>query len=195
MASKNVEMLRSVHESWMLCALSIKPSEEAARGVLSELNRFRLGSHCKKRSCAKTLLLMLIDISNGWYPAALTNKGKPLVQVVSPTAPKRGARDRFSRQQGRNGEYAQAHSERASIIATLRTGSREARNGTEMQSSRREKYCGHRGAYKVSDFRSQRVVSTRAPGCHRPVLTGRARRTLGVMTPSLELRLKSLRRL
>jgi len=48
------------------------------------------------------------------------------MQVVSPTAPKRGTRDRFSRQQGRNGEYAQAHSERASIIATLRTGSREA---------------------------------------------------------------------
>jgi hypothetical protein len=35
-----------------------------------------------------------------------------------------------------------AHSERASIIATLGTGSREARNGTEMQSSRREKYSG-----------------------------------------------------
>src|SRR5207302_11516461 len=32
------------------------------RGVLWELNRFRLGSHCNKRSCAKTPLLMLIDI-------------------------------------------------------------------------------------------------------------------------------------
>jgi len=30
--------------------------------VLWELNRFRLGSHCKKRSCAKSRLLMLIDI-------------------------------------------------------------------------------------------------------------------------------------
>ena len=32
------------------------------RGVLWDLNRFRLGSHCNKRSCAKTPLLMLIDI-------------------------------------------------------------------------------------------------------------------------------------
>ena len=30
--------------------------------MLWELNRFRIGSHCKKRSCAKTPLLMLIDI-------------------------------------------------------------------------------------------------------------------------------------
>src|SRR2546425_7351780 len=107
-------------------------------------------------------------------PRIMSNLAK-LVQVVSPTAPKRGARDRFSRQQGRNGEYALAHSERASIIATLRTGSREARNGTEMQPSRREILWApwSRGANKVSDFRSQRVVSTRAPGCHRPVLAGR----------------------
>ena len=32
------------------------------RGVLWELNRFRLGSHCKNRSYAKSPLLMLIDI-------------------------------------------------------------------------------------------------------------------------------------
>jgi len=32
------------------------------RGVLWDLNRFRLGSNCNKRSCAKTPLLMLIDI-------------------------------------------------------------------------------------------------------------------------------------
>jgi len=32
-------------------------------GVLWELNRFLLESHCKKRSCAKTMLLMLISIS------------------------------------------------------------------------------------------------------------------------------------
>jgi len=85
------------------------------------------------------------------------------VQVVSPTAPKRGVRDRFSRQQGRNGEYAQAHSERASIIATLRTGSREARNGTEMQSSRREKYCGHRGAVEQT-----RSLISAASGLFQP---------------------------
>jgi hypothetical protein len=32
------------------------------RGVLWELNRFRLGSHCRNRSYAKSPLLMLIDI-------------------------------------------------------------------------------------------------------------------------------------
>ena len=49
----------------MLCALSIKPLEGSrSRGAADAgyLNRFRLGSHCNKRSCAKTPLLMLIDI-------------------------------------------------------------------------------------------------------------------------------------
>jgi hypothetical protein len=32
------------------------------RGMLWELNRFQPGSHCKKRSCGKTSLLMLINI-------------------------------------------------------------------------------------------------------------------------------------
>src|SRR5258708_37944048 len=84
--------------------------------------------HRPTRSAKNPNIIILQKFPAGFHgsPAALTNKGKPLVQVVSPTAPKRGARDRFSRQQGRNGEYAQAHSERASIIATLRTGSREA---------------------------------------------------------------------
>jgi len=85
------------------------------------------------------------------------------VQVVSPTAPKRGARDRFSRQQGRNGEYAQAPSERASIIATLRTGSREAgRQGTAQKCNPRA------GKNTVGTVEHTRSLISAASGLFQP---------------------------